>query len=186
MKSNFTTTRLLKLTLFCLLFFSVQIGNINAQTICVAPDIPIAPAAEVQTFDDFTGAGFALDIVSTPGALCSDAFSIDGFGDNVAFGETVTTGDPARGITTEDVSTGGIYALDRMGGDFALWIQPGGSDFTPGMITYRLVNNTGNTIQDLMVSYDILSFNDQDRSNSFNFSHSADNSTYIDLSLIHI
>lgn len=124
-------------------------------------------------FSGFTGSGFTPN--PSAGQLDSDTFSLDGFGTNVAFGGTATSGDMARGATTGGVSTGGVYALSTLR---ALWIQPGGSDFTPGNIYLRVVNNTGNPIDSLDVSYDILSLNDANRSNSLNFSYSTDGTNY--------
>jgi hypothetical protein len=45
----------------------------------------------------------------------------------------------------------------------------------------RLLNNTGGTITDLDVSYDLWVNNDKDRSSSFDLSHSADDSAYTPL-----
>lgn len=122
----------------------------------------------------FEGTGFA----PSPGAgqLDSDAFSTSGFSaDNVAFGQTATSGDAARGTTSGGVSIGGIYGLTP---DPALYIQPGESDFTPGSITLRIKNMGPTSIQQITVSYDVLILNDQNRSNTFNFSHSADDIDY--------
>ncbi len=122
----------------------------------------------------FDGSGFT----PTPavGQLDSDAFAITGFSDgNLAFGGTQTTGDFARGGTTGSITTGGIYAYTT---NPAIYIQPGGSDFTPGDITLRIQNNGTTNIQQFTISYDILVFNDTDRANSFNFSFSSDNVTY--------
>lgn len=122
----------------------------------------------------FEGTGFT----PSPGAgqLDSDAFSTSGFSaDNVAFGQTATSGDAARGTTSGGVSTGGIYGLIT---DPALYIQPGESDFTPGSITLRIKNMGPTNLQQITVSYDILILNDQNRSNVLNFSHSADDIGY--------
>jgi hypothetical protein len=95
------------------------------------------------------------------------------------FGTDDTAGDHARGSSSGGVSSGGFYAFDVSGsGDYALGVQPAGSDFTPGYITLKLLNNTGSAITQLDIGYEVWVLNDQDRANSFNFSHSADDSTY--------
>ena len=63
-----------------------------------------------EDFSSFTGSGFT----PTPaaGQLDSDDWSISGFGTNVAFGGTGTSGDAARGTDTDGgVGTGGVYAF---------------------------------------------------------------------------
>ncbi|WP_053992660.1 choice-of-anchor D domain-containing protein [Mangrovimonas sp. TPBH4] len=125
----------------------------------------------------FTGSGWSPNPNS--GQLDSDAWSHTGNSDgNLSFGDTGDSGDYAGGTSTYGESTGGWYAFSN-NGDIALGIQPGGSDWTPGDLTLRIQNNTGNLINSLELAYDILCFNDQERSNSFNFSHSDDNTTYI-------
>ncbi len=127
-------------------------------------------------FNSYTGAG----VVASPAAdqLNSITWEIIGFsdGDNL-FGASANTGDYARGISAGGVTTGGLYSFDNgTGGSFG--VQPGGSDFTPGSVTLRIQNNTGQVINDLNLDYEIWSFNDQGRSSSFNLDHSADNVTF--------
>ena len=129
------------------------------------------------TFNGFAGAGFSP--APAAGELDSDAWAATGFSDgDLAFGQTITTGDYANGIlTTPGTFGGGIYALDAAG-DQSLWIQPTGSDFTPGSITLRVVNGTGATLTSVDVAYDLLVFNDADRANTFDASFSTDGSTF--------
>ena len=128
----------------------------------------------------FNGSGFTSNPNS--GELDTDAWASTGWSDGAKdFGIANTTGDYARGVSSGGVSTGGIYSFD-VGGNQALGIQPGGSDFTPGTITLKMVNNSSAIINVIDLSYLIYIFNDQSRSNSFNFSYSIDNN----LSLIHI
>ncbi len=113
---------------------------------------------------NYDGSGLAASPAA--GQLDSDGFAITGFN---------TAADLTRGSTTGGVGTGGLYNLNP---NVAIWVQPGGSDFTPGDITLTIQNNGATDIQQITVSYDILNLNDQGRSNSFNFSHSTDNVTY--------
>lgn len=73
---------------------------------------------------------------------------------------------------------GGVYAFDTAMGDYCLGIQPTEDDFTPGDFTLRIQNNTGSTITQLEIGYQIKVLNNTDRSNSFNFSYSTDDSNY--------
>ncbi len=136
------------------------------------------------SFDDYDGSGIAPS--PNPGQLDSDAWAFSGFSDGDSdFGDTFTTGDFAKGPTTGGVTSGGLYAFNEPGSlpsSPALWIQPTGSDFTPGAITLRLQNNTGGNISTLQVAYTIWVLNDNDRANSLNFSYSTDGNTFIELS----
>ena len=126
----------------------------------------------------FDGSGF--DPAPAAGDLDGDAFALTGFGTNHAFGNTTTSGDMARGSSTGGVGTGGVYAFDVGSSDYALGVQPAGSDFTPGTITLLVTNNTGSTVTSVDVDYEIWEFNDQGRANSLNFAWSTDDVTYTD------
>ena len=138
-------------------------------------DIPADCGSTTVDFSSFTGAGF--DPNPGPGQLDSDTWSIDGFGANVPFGGSGSSGDPARGTTGGGVSTGGVYALTNAG-DNAFWIQSAGSDFTPGVIKLKACNTSGATIVDIDMSYDLLYLNDQARANYLNFAYSLDDAAY--------
>ena len=131
----------------------------------------------------YTGAGFAP--APAAGQLDSTAWATTGMSDSGGasnFGDTDTTLDYARGPSSVVVSTGGFYGFDVDNDpnsvNRALGIQPGGSDWTPGTVTLRLQNTSGQVISQLAVSYLIYNRNDQNRANSFNFAHSADDSAY--------
>lgn len=132
--------------------------------------------------DPFTGSGFQS--TPTAGQLDSDAWAITGFSDgDLAFGGTQTTAstDYTRGTHSGGAGTGGIYAFEVSASNFALGVQPGADDFTSGSIILKINNNTGGAIDNLIISYKVYIYNDQERSNSFNFSYSADNATYTDV-----
>lgn len=133
--------------------------------------------ANTINFTGLTGTGFTT--IPASGELDSDEWKTSGFSDgNTTFGANYTTGDFARGTSTGGVSTGGVYIFDVGGGNEALGVQPGGTDFTPGFFYLRTTNNTGSAIQEIEVSFDIYDYNDQNRSNSMIFSHSDDDATY--------
>lgn len=122
----------------------------------------------------FLGTGFQP--APAAGQLDSDDWALTGMSEGaIVFGDTKTTGDFARGATAGDVSSGGLYALNYGSGDKGLILQPTSSDWNPGTITLRLQNNTGGSIAELAVAYDLLVLNNEDRSNTFNFSYSTDN-----------
>ena len=111
---------------------------------------------------------------NVPGAPLSNSWS-DG---NLAFGGTQTGNDFGRGAVAVAQTTGGIYSYvgaPHNAANPALMLQPGGSDCTPGALTLRIQNNGTSMINQLAVSYNIYVRNDQNRSQSFNFSYSTDN-----------
>lgn len=138
--------------------------------------INVAGTPEIIDFTGFDGTGF--DSPNVPGQLSSDTWSVLSLQDgDLLFGGTQTGNDFALGTSTGGIIQGGIYAFDD-NGDVMLGVQPANFDFTPGTFILRIQNNTGAPLYALEVTYDIKVFNDEDRSNSFNFSHSPDNVTY--------
>lgn len=132
----------------------------------------------------FSGVGFSP--MPLDGQLDSDAWSVTGFSDgDLAFGGTVVGGDLARGsISGGGTSTGGLYALaDFPGTDGrSIAFQPGGTDFTPGSLTLRIVNSDPEELLiAFAVSYDIYERNDAGRSSSLAFSYSEDGSIFVPL-----
>lgn len=133
-------------------------------------------------FTGFMGSGFAPDPAADQ--LDSDTWAVTGLSDgDLDFGGTGVTGDFARGSTTGGVTTGGVYAADILGNQ-AIMIQPGADDFTPGSFVLRLQNASDVLIGELSVAYTLYILNDQGRSNSFNFSYSYDNVTWIDVTAL--
>ncbi len=121
----------------------------------------------------FQGTGFA----NTPanGQLDADAWATTGLSDGAKnFGVENMVGDHARLSSNIPVTSGGIYSFD-VGGNWALGVQPTGSDWTPGTITLNVMNSGTMTISDLELAYTLYVRNDQPRGNSFNFSYSLDN-----------
>jgi hypothetical protein len=138
--------------------------------------IPSTGVPVTENFTGFAGNGFGAS--ATGGRLNASHWALTGFSDGAhVFGGIDTTGDFARGLTTGGVSSGGLYGLDNAG-NIGLWIQPTGSDWNPGTLTLRLQNNTGGSVDQLDVAYDILVLNDQARAISLNFSFSTDDVTY--------
>lgn len=155
---------------------------IGVDDIVISSDPIVVAPLFTADFNDFTGAGFAPEPAA--GQLDSDVYALEGMSDgNVLFGETRTTGDFARGATSGGVTTGGVYALNRGGGNAAFWVQPGGDDLTPGEFTIR-ITNTGAAGNEFSLAYDLLVLNDQARANTFNVSVSTDNVTFTDLSTL--
>jgi len=128
-------------------------------------------------FNSFDGSGFAPSPAA--GQLDSDEWRVTGFSDGDGiFGGTHTATDFARGTDPDGVTTGGTYAFEVSTFDFSLGVQPGGTDWTPGTFTLRLVNNTGSLLTELNLQYDLYILNDQGRANFFNFSYSIDDISY--------
>ena len=189
LKNRVAFSRNLVFRLFLLLVVlgSAQVGwsqvNLSNGSSSATIDFSNTTPASVGTnpASAFTGAGFSPD-PTTAGRLNSNAWAVTGWSDgSLAFGGTNTSGDHARGTTSAAVFTGGFYAYTgspQSAANPCLMIQPGGSDFAPGTLTLRIKNTGTSPITKLDVSYNIYVRNDQGRGNSFNFSHSTDNSTY--------
>src|SRR5690606_5035208 len=125
----------------------------------------------------FAGTGWQANPIA--GRLDSDAWAYTGMSDgDLTFNGFQSGGDHGRGNSNFGVSTGGWYAFNNPGNGASLGCQPGSSDWTSGTLTLRIQNNTGVSVTELNLDYDIICFNDQPRANTFDFSHSADNSSY--------
>lgn len=124
--------------------------------------------------------GSGLNPTPTNGNLDANAWQITGMseGDH-QFGDTNLSGDYARGTLSSNANSGGLYAFTTATNNQALGIQPTNDDLTPGTITLRVVNNRTTRIDELNINYDVRYRNDQDRSNSLNFSFSWNNNSYI-------
>lgn len=142
--------------------------------------LPEISVSVIEDFDNYRGDGFAP--TPSSGQLDSDTYRPIGFSDgDGAFGGTYTTGDFARGQSTGGVTTGGTYAFEVGASDFALGIQPTTVDFTPGNLTIRISNQTGQSISRFRIEADVYLFDDQDRSSQWTFAVSVDDSTYVDI-----
>ncbi|MDJ0731058.1 MAG: ExeM/NucH family extracellular endonuclease [Crocosphaera sp.] len=138
-------------------------------------------ASFVEDFNSFSGNGFSPNPSS--GQLDSDIWIVRGFSNgNLNFGDTATSGDFARGINDGGVSTGGVYGFNVDTENTILGIQPTGGDFTPGEVILKLQNNTGSTVNEVDISYDIWYRNDQNRANSLNFAYSNDGVNFLTVS----
>lgn len=133
-----------------------------------------------ERFDGFAGAGF----VPSPGAtqLDSDEWYVDGVSEgDCIFGETCNTGDHARGASTGGVTDGGVYAFEVAAGDHALGVQPGSADFTPGALLFRMINQTGQTIDVASFEYTLWVHDDENNSTAIDFAYSIDGVTFTDV-----
>ncbi len=109
------------------------------------------------------------------GQLDSDGIIIQGCSDgDMDFGEEKISSDFSRGVSQGGVTTGGLYAFNVEEGSYALGFQPTSGDLTEGEIVLKLSNSTGVAIADILLHYDIWSFNDQDRGSSLDLSYSLD------------
>ncbi len=119
------------------------------------------------------------------GQLDSDAWEVTGMSDgSLSYGGSQTSGDYAKGSSTGNETSGGFYAFDTGSGNSTLGFQPTGSDFTPGTITLRAQNQTGNTVTTADIAYLIYVYNNENRSTSFDLSYSTDDFTYTDVAAL--
>lgn len=132
----------------------------------------------IVDFSAYEGNGF--ENPANAGQLDSGNWGSSGLSDgDMVFGGSHATGDFARGITNGGTTGGGFYAFeDTLTGNRMFWIQPTGSDFTPGELTFRIQNTTGEAVTNIDVSYDLTVLNDGPRANSFDFSFSTDGATF--------
>lgn len=128
-----------------------------------------------------TGAFQAAGISNTPtnGQLHSNAWRFIGFSDgDTDFGETHLSGDFTRGTSSGGIGTSGLYAFEVSASNFALGIQATGTDFTPGTIELKVNNTSTSTIKNLIFSYDIWVYNDQNKSSSITFQYKESSGAY--------
>ncbi|MDA7876915.1 PEP-CTERM sorting domain-containing protein [Akkermansiaceae bacterium] len=128
--------------------------------------ISVAPGAV-----SYTGTTISQTFTGYDGTAGPVGWDANGFSSGTGFSEN-------RGASTGGVGTGGTYAFDIGGGNVALGVQPGGSDFTPGYYQLEVTNDSGAPIVGVRLGYDGLFFNDQARGNSLDLSYSLDGTTF--------
>jgi hypothetical protein len=184
MKSLFKIEALITLLVF--LSFSLNIFSqvsITETSSTVVIDFSNTMQTTVGTSPStvYTGAGFSPN-PTISGRLNSNAWSITGFSyGSLPFGGTQTLDVFGRGSVSSGVVTSGIYAYTDAPNSVAnpaLLIQPAATSFAPGTITLRVKNSGTSNLTQLQVSYNLYVRNDENRSNSFNFSHSLDDVVY--------
>ena len=175
------------LLVFGLLVSSIAFGQVklsngtNTANLDFSNAMPVSVGSNPSTA--FSGAGYEPNTAAA-GRLNSNAWAVTGWSNGaLVFGGTQTTAntDYTRGAVAAAVTAGGMYAFTgppHSAANPALMIQPGGSDWAPGTMTLRIENTGTTNITQIIVSYKLYNRNDQGRSNSFNFSYSADDVTY--------
>lgn len=133
----------------------------------------------------FSAPGNWASTSPTSGMLNSNAWAYSStVGTGAAtFGSSLSAG---LGQSDGTVTNVGPYSFQVSPGNRAWGIQPTGNDWTPGHVTLRIQNQTGGSLNSISLSYKIWVFNNDGRSNSFNFSHSSDNSTYTSVSSLNL
>lgn len=162
-----------------LLFFSLLIlfvGHTEAQLVLsnTAPSVLVDFDNTLPGVNNgqFSAAGFSP--LPATGQLSSRAWRVSGF----SFDDAPTDAIFGRGVSAGGVTTGGIYAFTTSPGNRCLGVQPTAAFWAPGFFVLRIQNGGSTPITALTISYEIKVYNDQPRSNSFNFSHSADDVSY--------
>lgn len=134
------------------------------------------------TTDEFQGDGVSPG--ASTGELNSNAWAFTGFSDGaIGFGGLSNDGtDYDRGESEGGVvTTGGLYAFNTSStavANYSLGVQQAASDFVPGTVTLRFQNQSAATITSVNIGYKVYVYNDQAGSSSFNFSHSANTTTF--------
>lgn len=130
------------------------------------------PAASVTLLVDDRFTGFTASGLAPGGGgpLDSNLWAIAGASaGDTAFGETRGDADFARGVSSGGVGTGGVYAFLLPGDAAGIGVQATGSDFTPGRITRRVVNDTGSAVDGLALAFDLWFLNNGARSTRTGF-----------------
>lgn len=81
-------------------------------------------------------------------------------------------------LTAPGASSYGWGAWD-LSGNHAIGVLPSGANATSGSLSLMVVNNTGQTIESLDISYYVAAYNDQTRANKVDFLYSLDNLTWV-------
>ncbi|MBL7964861.1 MAG: PKD domain-containing protein [Flavobacteriales bacterium] len=173
------SSKLLAAAAFAGLAFAAH-GQLNVAAVGVTYTINFDGTVTDVSNGTWAGSGFQPNPIA--GRLDSDAWAVNGWNDgNLAFGGVrVTAGtDFTRGVSGGGTAVGGMYAFQGAPiSGRALGFQPGTGDFQPGNVTLRILNNTGATLTEFDLAYNVYIRNDQDRSSTFNFAYSTDDVTY--------
>lgn len=133
--------------------------------------------AVIVNFESYDGSGFSHPASSAQ--LDSENWAFTGWSDGDLDFLGTATGADHTGISDGGETGAGMYLfLDPVSGDHKLWIQPTANEFTPGTITFRLQNVTGQTLYGIHLEFDLSVLNDQDRSNSWSTAFSTDNENF--------
>ncbi|MEM1010626.1 MAG: hypothetical protein AAGI46_00230 [Planctomycetota bacterium] len=131
--------------------------------------------AATATFDDFGGGGFSrFSSQIAQGAMDSGSFAFDSdstdntrppfntfsYNPDASFSQ-MTSLQSMSSVT----SSGGLFPLQRGPGDRAFIVRPTFSEGNAATFYTRFLNNTGTTLDNLTLSFDLLSTND--KSNGF-------------------
>ncbi len=142
--------------------------------LAVATAMALVPATAARASVSYSGSTITQDFTGYNGMTGPTGWDALGFSDGAGFSEN-------RGTSIGGETQGGTYAFDIGGGNVALGVQPGGDDFTPGYYQLEVVNSSGAAVDHWNVAFTSYVFNDQDRSNRFEFSFSTDGMTFTDV-----
>ncbi|MBN2300880.1 MAG: hypothetical protein JXN60_00055 [Lentisphaerae bacterium] len=90
-----------------------------------------------------------------------------------------------RGVHSGGTVEGACLAWNLSDGDHALGYQPTEDEFTPGFFLLAISNCTGQTIARLDVSYDVVFYNNEDRSSYLQLEYSSDGKTFTTIGSSH-
>ncbi|QDU31949.1 Hemolysin, plasmid [Anatilimnocola aggregata] len=128
-------------------------------------------------FNTYQGLGFQPE--PTAGQLDSDNWSIGPFSEgSLAFGDTRTSGDFARGLATNNVTTSGLYAFQTSPENRIFGIQPNDTEWANGYATLRIPTGPS-IVTDPVISFEYWVRNNMDASTQLSFSYSVDRAPFI-------
>lgn len=173
--------------------FGTLSGTFQSNEICVTPAQPLYE----EDFLGFRGQGLSPDKI-VAGTLDSNVIKITGLGSGTTdmdFGETRTSDDHNKYARSSKLwniddlmNKPGVYDLRTDTGvdpnvvkNRRLGFQPKGGTFNAGFVTIRVQNTSGVALNEVTVSYDLLSLNSGNGSARFNSFYSTDDNAYTNI-----
>lgn len=143
--------------------------------LCMVVIVPVVAASEmvvvktgVTACEDFNG--FQGTFESLP-----PGFAVSNTGSNCL---TAADSDEFKPPHSGGTSEGACRPWDLGGGDYALGYQPTLSEFTPGFFLVTVSNATGEAVTLIEVSYEIVCYNNENRSSSLDLEYSLDGTAF--------
>jgi cysteine-rich repeat protein len=162
------SSRLVSLVTFALVGTSWSIAR---------ADEPISSDGARLDFTGYLGAGLAPSPAA--GQLDSDNWRVTGMNDgDTSFGGTFNDGDFAEGFTAGGGVEGGLFGFTVAPGDTVFGLQQKDSDLTPGSIFLRMRNDSGATLVDPTVRFEIWQLDSGDHASTIDFLWSTDGTDF--------
>ncbi len=123
----------------------------------------------------YDGSGF--ESLPDTGQLDSDAWEFSSMAGSASFGDSSAYPEAAGGSSNGGVSVDGFYAfnLASSGSNPAFGWQSSSTNFDPGTVTLKVINNTGSSLNTFRLGFLCAFLNDQNNAVGVSVSYSFDN-----------